>query len=145
MPSPSSRGRGPRGWFHRWRDHRLRRRERRRLHAEARRALDELFHSRPGVLQQGRLRPDQRGRCLILEVDPAPGGGGDEGLEHGGAARGNPAPLAAVRFGIVRHPKSHRWAPRGEDVLEVLEYRPRPGTLRLVASRNLTRARDRGR
>jgi len=39
----------------------------------------------------------------------------------------------------VRHPKPHPLAPRGDEVLEALVYRPAEGTIEVAASRNLTR------
>jgi hypothetical protein len=42
-------------------------------------------------------------------------------------------------FGIVRHPKTHPLAPRGEEVLELLEYRPREETLEVTGGANLSR------
>lgn len=68
-----------------------------------------------------RLRPHHRSRATILEVEPGPGG----------------RPVRIV-FGIVRHPKSHPLAARGEDVLELIEYEP-PGAPRVLLGRNLDR------
>jgi hypothetical protein len=102
---------------------------RRRALSAARAALDELFALRPELLAEGRLKPHHRGRATILEHK----------LDADGRVR-------RVLFGIVRHPKSHPLAPRGDEVLELLEYRPLDGTLAVVGSRNLTRPRDgRGR
>ncbi|MCU0223793.1 MAG: hypothetical protein MUF27_06940 [Acidobacteria bacterium] len=95
---------------------------RRRALAAARAALDELFARRAELLAAGRLKPHHRGRATILEYDVAPDGG-----------------VRRVLFGIVRHPKAHALAPRGDEVLELLEYRPPEGTLAVVGSRNLTR------
>jgi len=104
-------------------------RARRRGLAAARKALDELFAARPDVLEEGRLKPHHRGRATILEYDVDP---------SGGASR--------VLFGIVRHPRAHPLASRGDDVLELLEYRPREGTLVVAGSKNLTLQREgRGR
>jgi len=106
------------GWVERWRSWRRRRALRRR----AARELDALFRERIELLRAGRLRPHHRSRVHLLEVDPAPDG-----------------TPARIRFGIIRHPRPHPLAQRGEEVLEILEYRPAADTLRLLASRNLTR------
>jgi len=98
---------------------------RRRALAAARAALDELFTRRPELLAAGRLKPHHRGRATILEFE----------CEADGDVR-------RVLFGIVRHPKAHPLAPRGDEVLELLEYHPLEGTLAVVGSRNLTRTRD---
>jgi hypothetical protein len=95
-------------------------RRRRRRQADA--LLDELFFSRPEVLDQGRLKPHHRQRVSVLEVIPK---------ERGRITR--------LVLGIVRHPKAHPLQPRGEDVLEILEYRPAEGRLEVLGSRNLTR------
>lgn len=94
-----------------------------RLRRAAHRELDTLFSSRAELLPQARLSPRHRGRLVVLEADPVPGG----------------ESIARLLLGIVRHPKSHPLAGRGEEVLELLEYRPAEGTLRNVGSRNLTR------
>ena len=98
---------------------------RRRALAAARAALDELFTRRPELLAAGRLKPHHRGRATILEFE----------CEADGDVR-------RVLFGIVRHPKAHPLAPRGDEVLELLEYHPLEGTLAVVGSRNLTRTRN---
>ena len=98
---------------------------RRRALAAARAALDDLFARRPELLAAGRLKPHHRGRATILEFEP----------EVDGSVR-------RVLFGIVRHPKSHPLAPRGDEVLELLEYAPHEGTLKVIGSRNLTRHPD---
>jgi hypothetical protein len=100
-------------------------RERRRLRREAERLLDELFSSRPATLAQGRLAPRHRHRISVLEID----------VDGQGA-------VDALLLGIVRHPKSHPMAARGDEVAEVLLYRPREQTLANVGSKNLTRDRD---
>ena len=94
----------------------------RRLRA-ARGELDRLFLD-PSLLAQGRLKPHHRHRATILEIE-GPGDG----------------PIERVLFGIVRHPRSHPLARRGDDVLELLEYRPAERTLRVVGATNLTRRR----
>jgi hypothetical protein len=99
-------------------------RERRRLHREADRLLDELFSSRPAALAQGRLAPRHRRRISVLEVS----------VDADGA-------VDALLLGIVRHPRAHPLATRGEEVVELLLYRPRAGSLENVGSRNLSRTR----
>ncbi|MBP7147788.1 MAG: hypothetical protein KBD01_09600 [Acidobacteria bacterium] len=94
----------------------------RRLHA-ARAELDRLF-AEPALLAQGRLKPHHRHRATILEVRGPAG-----------------EPIESVLFGIVRHPRPHPLAPRGDDVLELLEYRPAERSLRVVGASNLTRQR----
>ena len=95
---------------------------RRRQRREADALLDGLFSSRPEVLDQGRLKPHHRHRVSVLEVIPD-----EEGR------------ISRLVLGIVRHPKAHPLQPRGEDVLEILEYRPAEGHLEVMGSRNLTR------
>lgn len=97
----------------------------RRLRRRAREALDELFANRPDLLRQARLAPRHRHRLNVLEVEPDSGDG-----------------VRAVRFGIVRHPRPHPLAPRGDEVLEIVEYRPAEERLRVIAARNLTRSRE---
>ena len=98
---------------------------RRRRRREAESLLDELFDSRPGVLEQGRLKPHHRHRVSVLEW-----------------TEGADGRIAVLVLGIVRHPKAHPLQPRGEDVLEILEYEPEAGRLRNVGSRNITRRGD---
>ncbi len=88
----------------------------------AHRALDALFTRHAELLPRARLRRHHRHRCTVLEVDRDAGGG-----------------VARILFGIVRHPKAHPLAPRGEEVLELIEYRPAEGSLQNVGARNLTR------
>ncbi|UCF66590.1 MAG: hypothetical protein JSV80_12460 [Acidobacteriota bacterium] len=106
----------------RWRAWRRRRAERRL----ASRRLDELFSTRPDLLRCGRLRTEHRHRVNILEIDA------DESGE-----------VQRILFGIIRHPKAHPLAVRGEEVLELLEYRPVDQRLSVAGSRNLTRQRRR--
>lgn len=101
-----------------------RRAEARRRRALGLEALDRLFLERSELLSQGRLKRHHRNRCNLLEID----------LDENGA-------VERLLFGIIRHPKTHPLAPRGEEVLELLEYRPGEGTLQVAGSRNLTRAR----
>ncbi|MCE5245698.1 MAG: hypothetical protein ABFD84_04720 [Candidatus Polarisedimenticolia bacterium] len=84
--------------------------------------MDELFAERPELLAQARLAPRHRARLILLDVE----------TDERGA-------VAAVLLGIVRHPKPHPLAPRGDEVLEALVYRPAEGTIEVAASRNLTR------
>lgn len=100
---------------------RTRRSEAKRL-TRARRELDELFFRRPEVLAGGRLKPHHRGRATILEIEE----GKDGAVER-------------ILFGIVRHPKPHPLAPRGDDVLELIEYWPRENRLTVAGSKNLRR------
>jgi hypothetical protein len=106
-----------RGLAARWKAWRARAGQRRAAH----RLLDELC-TQPDVLSQARLRAHHRHRLVILEIEP------------------ELAPIERLRLGIVRHPKSHPLQPRGEEVLEILDYRPGERTLEVVGSRNLTRA-----
>jgi hypothetical protein len=99
-----------------------RRREERARRQAGWRALEELFGGKPGVLKQGRLKPHHLNRVHLLEVD----------LDERGE-------VSRLLFGIVRHPKAHPLAPRGEEVLELLEYRPREETLEVTGGANLTR------
>ena len=101
-----------------------RRKDARRRRALGLEALDRLFLERSELLPQGRLKRRHRNRCNLLEID----------LDDGGE-------VERLLFGIIRHPKTHPLAPRGDEVLELLEYRPREGTLQVAGSRNLTRAR----
>lgn len=100
-------------------------RQRRRIDRAARRALDILFSAPNPVLEAGRLRPHHRSRINLLDVESDSQGG----------------PTLIV-FGIIRHPRSHPLAPRGEEVLEVLEYRPREQVLTVLGARNITRRGD---
>ncbi len=108
------------GWWRNWRED-----VRRRRAAAA--ALDELFALRRDLLSRGRLRPDHRRRLNVLEVETDASGG-----------------ITYILFGIVRHPKTHPLAPRGEDVLELLLYRPRESSLEVVGGGNLTRRKRAG-
>ena len=101
-----------------WRSHRRKSAELR----AARRALDALFGERAELLPQARLKPKHRGRAVVLEIEV------DGELE-----------ASRVLFGIVRHPKAHPMAQRGEEVLELIEYLPAEGRLAVVGARNLTR------
>ena len=105
------------GWWTRWRADVQRRRA---AHA----ALDELFRDEADLLARGRLAPRHRGRVNILEIE----------ADSSGA-------ITAILFGIVRHPKTHPLAPRGEEVLELLLYRPGDRSLEVVGGKNLTRTR----
>ena len=78
--------------------------------------------TRAELLPKARLKRHHRHRCSVLEVE----------LSESGA-------VARLLFGIVRHPKAHPLAPRGDEVLELIEYRPAAGSLANVGSRNLTR------
>lgn len=98
------------------------RRAERERHAAGWRALEELFTHKPQVLSQGRLKRHHAARINLLEVDLGPDGSAER-----------------VLFGIVRHPKTHPLAPRGEEVLELLEYRPGEDSLEVVGGANLTR------
>jgi hypothetical protein len=106
-----------------WRNRRKAERERRRA---GWRALEELFASKPEVLGQGRLKPHHANRVHLLETD----------LDREGR-------VVRLLIGIVRHPKSHPLAPRGEEVLELLEYRPNEETLKVTGGANLTRRAQR--
>lgn len=86
------------------------------------RELEALFTSKPKVLEQGRLRPHHAGRVNLLETELD-----DEGN------------VTRLLFGIVRHPKPHPLAPRGDEVLELLEYRPQEERLEVAGSSNLSR------
>lgn len=99
--------------------------QRRRVHRAARHALDVLFSAPNPLLEAGRLRPHHRGRINLLDVE----------------SDSQDRPTLIV-FGIIRHPKSHPLAPRGEEVLEVLEYRPLVPALTVVGARNITRRGD---
>lgn len=108
-------------WSH-WRDWwRARRAAASRL-AAARRSLDVLFAARPELLARGRLKPHHRGRATILDIETAEGG-----------------EIRRILFGIVRHPRPHPLAPRGDEVLELIEYLPGEGDLRVAGSKNLSR------
>lgn len=98
-----------------------RRRAAARLHRAGHAALDALFAD-PARLAAVRLRPHHRGRVTLLEVDPAPDG----------------ALPARLLFGIIRHPKAHPLAPRGEEVLELIEYEPPDGTPRYAGGKRLS-------
>jgi hypothetical protein len=106
------------GLIARWRSSRRRRGALR----AARRELDRLFFETPELLPAARLSPKHRGRVNILESDLD---------EHGSVTR--------ILFGIVRHPKAHPLAPRGDEVLELIEYLPAENRLGNVGARNLTR------
>lgn len=106
------------GLIARWRTSRRRRSALR----AARRELDRLFFETPELLPAARLSPKHRGRVSILESDMD---------EHGSVTR--------VLFGIIRHPKPHPLAPRGDEVLELIEYLPAERRLGNVGARNLTR------
>jgi hypothetical protein len=97
------------------------RREEARRRERASRELDRLFDERPDVLREGRLRARHRRRLVILEIEE------DEGR------------ISRLRVGIVRHPKAHPMQPRGEEVLEILDYHVEPPRIEVVGSRNLTR------
>ena len=97
-------------------------RERSRERRAAHRVLDTLFAEHAELLPEARLRLHHRHRCTVLEVDRDANG-----------------TVERLLFGIVRHPKAHPLAPRGEEVLELIEYCPGAGTLRNVGARNLTR------
>ena len=109
--------------FTAWRRRRSAERERRRAGWQA---LEELFATKPQVLRQGRLKPHHANRVHLLETDLD---------RHGRVVR--------LLLGIVRHPKSHPLAPRGEEVLELLEYRPDEETLEVTGGANLTRRAQR--
>ena len=83
--------------------------------------LDDLF-LRQDLLRQGRLRPDHRRRVVVLEQEL------DAALT-----------VLRLRLGIIRHPKAHPMQPRGEEVLEILDYDVASGTIEVAGSRNLTR------
>ncbi|MDQ7008317.1 MAG: hypothetical protein Q9Q40_13940 [Acidobacteriota bacterium] len=99
-----------------------RRRRQARLHRCAHRELDRLFFERRQVLAAGRLEPRHRSRITLLEVEAGASG-----------------EVRRILFGIIRHPRPHPLAPRGDEVLEVLEYLPGRGRLSVAGSRNLTR------
>jgi hypothetical protein len=105
------------GWWKQRREERARR-------SAGWQALERLFGEKPAVLSQGRLKPHHLHRVHLLEVD----------LDDGGV-------VTRLLFGIVRHPKAHPLAPRGEEVLELLEYRPGEETLEVTGGANLTRQR----
>jgi len=109
-------------WLERWRTARRKAAAARRDRREAAALLDALFFQRPEVLAQGRLAPHHRARVNLLEI-----------------RRGADGAVIRILLGIVRHPKSHPLQTRGEEVLELLEYRPSEGRLEIVGSRNLTR------
>jgi hypothetical protein len=109
--------------FTAWRNRRKAEREQRRA---GWRALEELFASKPEVLRQGRLERHHANRVHLLETE----------LDRDGR-------VVRLLFGIVRHPKSHPMAPRGEEVLELLEYRPDEETLEVTGGANLTRRGER--
>lgn len=77
---------------------------------------------RRDLLEQARLAPRHRGRVVVLESDVV-----------------DPGEVTRVMFGIVRHPKAHPLAPRGEEVLEIIEYDVAAQVLKVVGGRNLTR------
>lgn len=101
-------------WWRNWRDARRRRRA-------AERTLDELFAD-PALLAEGRLAARHRRRINILQVET------DDAGE-----------VVEILFGIIRHPRAHPLASRGEEVLELLRHRPRERTLENVGGANLTR------
>jgi hypothetical protein len=103
-----------RGFFKRWQ-------ERRRERGAIETCLDALF-MRPELLRQGRLRPDHRRRVVVLEKEL------DDEQQ-----------VKSLRLGIVRHPKAHPMQPRGEEVLEILDYDVVNETIEVAGSRNLTR------
>ncbi len=98
-----------------------RRRAARRRDRAARVELDRLFAD-PRRLAAARLAPRHRHRVSLLEVDAAEDG-----------------TLVRILFGIVRHPKPHPLAPRGDEVLELIEFVPPDGVPRNVGGRNITR------
>jgi hypothetical protein len=101
----------------------------RRRRAAAARALDRLFASSE-AMRRARLAPRHRSRIVVLELDLA--GDGSEGPDR----------PERLRFGIVRHPKRHPLAPRGDEVLEIHDWWPDEGRIECVGSRNLTRQRE---
>ena len=115
-------------WWSRLREKRARRREERARRQAGWRVLEQLFREKPAVLAQGRLKPRHLNRVHLLEVDLD---------QHGVVTR--------LLFGIVRHPKAHPMAPRGEEVLELLDYRPAEETLEETGGANLTRGGAGGR
>lgn len=104
-------------WWRKWRENARRRRA-------AAAALDELFRAHPELLALGRLGAHHRRRVNILEVETSADG-----------------EVESILFGIIRHPKAHPLATRGEEVLELLLYCPRRRSLELVGGGNLTRRR----
>ncbi len=102
------------GWFARWR-------ERARLERAARAEVDALFAD-AGLLDQARLKPRHRHRINVLEIDAAPDGR-----------------VARLVLGIVRHPRAHPLATRGDEVVEILEYLPAERRVTVIGARNLSR------
>lgn len=105
-------------WLETWK----RWRQSARLRRCAQRRLDELFFVHRELLAAGRLEPHHRSRISILEIDPGPDGS-----------------VERILFGIIRHPRPHPLAPRGDEVLELLDYFPDQRRLSMAGSRNLTR------
>ncbi len=99
-------------------------RHQRRLRSQARREIDRLFAGPPSLLTQARLSRHHRHRIHLLECDAR-----DEGE------------IERLLLGIIRHPRSHPLAPRGDEVLELIEYFPREGRLKNIGGANLTRCK----
>lgn len=101
-----------------------RRRAARERAREAERLVDAIFADAE-LMAQARLAPRHRARLQLLEI----------ACDAEGA-------IESLLLGIVRHPKAHPLAPRGEEVVEILQYVPRERTLTNVGSRNVTRSRS---
>lgn len=100
-----------------------RRRQKRREAQAIEAALDSLFE-KPELLDSARLSRRHRRRLAVLEVAWSDGGAPEE-----------------IVLGIIRHPKAHPLAQRGEEVLELLIFRPGDPSLEVARGVNLTRSR----
>ena len=86
----------------------------------ARRLLDEAF-LRPDIETQSALRPDHRGRAVMLGHESGPDGA-----------------IVAIRFGIVRHPKPLRVPGVSHEVIEIYRYDVPGRRITVETSRNIT-------
>jgi hypothetical protein len=88
----------------------------------ARRLLEDAFRS-PERLRGTSLEPRHAGRWVLLDYEL-------EGSE-----------VAAVRFGILRHPRPYPFSRQSHKVIEVYRYDVRAGRMERLEGRNLTRGR----
>ena len=88
----------------------------------ARKLLAAAFRS-PERLRGTSLEPRHAGRWVLLEYELA----GSE--------------VAAVRFGILRHPRPYPFSRQSHKVIEVYRYDVAAGRMERLEGRNLTRGR----